>query len=142
MTTGIAGAVSALSGFRAGGTVINETFFPRPFAKSRTVSSFADGLFGAEDDMPPGLGSAIETELSRSDLQPDDDTKERRRAEFFASLAVRVIAPRTLRRAGYESLATECENQRDFRPGGAAANAQHTIGKQYATISRHMAALA
>jgi hypothetical protein len=44
---------------------------------------------------------------------------------------MRVIAPRTLRRAGYEALAAECENERDFRPGGAAAVAQHTIGHEF-----------
>lgn len=54
---------------------------------------------------------------------------ERSSAKLFASLAMRVIAPRTLRFAGYEALAAACENERDMRPGGAAAVAQHTIGR-------------
>jgi hypothetical protein len=41
-----------------------------------------------------------------------------------------VIAPRALRRAGYEDLAVACENERDFLPGGAAAMAQYLIGRE------------
>ena len=69
--------------------------------------------------------------------------KERRQAEFFAGLATRVIAPRFLRRAGYEALASECETQRDLRtPGGAAAVAQHTIGRECRSPMPRLASIA
>ena len=79
--------------------------------------------------MPPALSRAIDAELALTSQPVHDIAAERRQAEFFGWLAMRVIAPRTLRRAGYEALALGCERERDFRPGGAAACAQHTIGR-------------
>jgi hypothetical protein len=83
--------------------------------------------------MPNVLVSAIETELSHIVVQHDSEAEERRSAEFFAWLTVRVIAPAYLRRAGYDQLAANCENQSDLRDEAhPSSTAQHTIGKQYA----------
>ena len=132
LTTGLAVGLSTLCGFGVGGATLEGKTFPMPFAGSRTVANFASGLFFCEDDMPISLSHALDAGLARTDVVPDSHAEERRRAKFFAWLAVRCIAPRTLRRAGYEVLAADCKNQRDLLPGGACATAQHTIGKQYA----------
>ena len=93
--------------------------------------------------MPLALSRAIDAELARSDVPAVSLAKERRQAEFFAGLATRVIAPRFLRRAGYEALASECETQRDLRtPGGAAAVAQHTIGRECRSPMPRLASIA
>lgn len=131
LTASIAASALALSGFNARRATLEGSIFPRPFAGSRTISSFASGLFWSEDDMPLALSRAIDAELARTDVPAESVAEERCQAEFFAWLAMRVIAPRTLRRAGYEALAAGCENERDFQPGGAAAVAQHTIGREF-----------
>jgi hypothetical protein len=128
---GVAGGIGALGAFGACGTVPDRPIVLKPFAHSRTVSSFAEGLFFCEDAMPLPLRRLIEAELARTDVVPEAPPQERERAAFFAWLAVRNIAPRALRRAGYEALAMGCENQRDFAPGDAAAVAQHTIGREH-----------
>jgi len=144
LAAGIAAAALALWGTSASGGVNSEVrIFPRPFAGSRTISGFADELLftdellHAENKMPLVLRRAIEAELARTDAPLDNLAKERCQAEFFAWLAVRTIAPRTLRRAGYETLAAGCENVRDFRPGSSSAMAvaQHTIGREFSSVS-------
>lgn len=118
------------------GTVPDRPIVLKPFAGSRTISSFASGLFFCEDAMPISLNRAIEAELDRTALQHDSEAEERRRAEFFAWLTVRVIAPAYLRRAGYDHAAVRCEEQSDLWNGMlASATAQHAIGKQYAYSS-------
>jgi hypothetical protein len=130
LTFGLAGLVCSASGFDAGAASHKGKVFPLPFAGSRTVSSFASGLFFVDERVPPELRHAIQVELDRIDVRPDAHADERRRAEFFAWLAVRRIAPRYLRRAGYEALVIECEKQADLR-GGAPARAQQTIGIEH-----------
>lgn len=133
---GLAAALGACSGFRPLRAAVAAPLFPRSFAGSRTVSSFASGLFFCEDVMPIALIRAIEAELARMDVPPDSEAEERRRAEFFAWLTVRVIAPDYLRRAGYDNLAVDCSRQTDlWKAMLASATAQHTIGKQYAYSS-------
>lgn len=133
---GLAVALSACGGFGPLHAAVAAPVFPRSFAGSRTVSSFASGLFFCEDAMPLTLSSAVEAELGRTALQHDSEAEERRRAEFFAWLTVRVIAPAYLRRAGYDHSAVRCEEQTDLSNGMlASATAQHAIGKQYAYSS-------
>src|SRR5258706_9388698 len=109
LTASLAGALSAASGLNAtSGAALEGKIFPRPFAGSRTVASFASGLFFCEDVLPLTLSRAIEAELARTDVALDSLAEERQRAEFFAWLAVKCIAPRALRRAGYEALAAGC----------------------------------
>lgn len=131
LTSGFAGGLCTLSGFSARGAMRDGPIALMPFAHSRTVSGFAGGLFLCEDAMPTPLRRVLEAELTRTDVTPDAPGQERERAAFFAWLAVRNIAPRALRRAGYEALAVGCENERRFAPGGAAAVAQHTIGREH-----------
>ncbi|MDA0990646.1 MAG: hypothetical protein O3A51_07840 [Verrucomicrobia bacterium] len=131
LAAGIAGFTLALSAPYALGETLTGRIFPRRFGGSRTISSFATGLFWSEDEMPMALSRAIEAELARTNVPADSVAAERSHAEFFARLAMGVIAPRTLRHAGYEALAAGCEGERDFRPGGAAALAQHTIGYEF-----------
>jgi hypothetical protein len=128
--------LSACSGYRPLRAAIAAPLFPRSFAGSPTVSSFASGLFFYEDVMPIALKGAVEAELARTDDTSDSEIEERRSSEFFAWLTVRVIAPAYLRRAGYHHLAADCEKQSDLWNGRlASATAQHTIGKQYACSS-------
>jgi len=110
LTTGLAGALSAMSALNACGAALEAKIFPRPFAASRTVSSFASGLFFCEDAMPLILRRAIEAELDRTVVVPDSPADEHLQAEFFALLAVKCIAPFALRRAGYDRLATGVAN--------------------------------
>lgn len=131
LSSSIAALMLPLSGPCARGATSSGGIFPRPFAGSDTISSFASGLFWAEEKMPPALNRAIDAELARTNVPADGVAAERYRAEFFAWLAMRVIAPRTLRRAGYEALAVGCEDERELRPGGAAAVAQNTIGREF-----------
>jgi len=100
---------------------------PRSFAGSRTVSSFASGLLLAYEDVPPAMRRSIYAELDRTDGVPGDPVLERRQAQFFARLAVRTIAPRALRRAGYFRLAAAVSSE-----ALAPAFAQHQIGRQFA----------
>lgn len=126
-------ALYACGGFSSLHTALARPVLLRSFAGNRTASSFASCLFRYEDVMPNALVSAIETELSHIVVQHDSEAEERRSAEFFAWLTVRVIAPAYLRRAGYDQLAADCENQSDLRDEARpSATAQHTIGKQYA----------
>ncbi len=76
LTTGFAVSALALSGFGARGATIGRRILPRPFAGSRTISSFASGLFRSEDDMPVELRRAIDAELARTDVPVDSDAKE------------------------------------------------------------------
>lgn len=131
MSAGIAAFTLVLSGPCAFGATPEEQVFPRPFAGSRTISGFASGLFWSEDDMPPALIRAIDAEFARTNETADSAAAERRQAELFAWLAMRVVAPRTLRRAGYAALAAACESERDLRPGGAAALARYAIGREF-----------
>ncbi len=85
--------------------------------------------------MPAALRRALDTELARTDVPIDSVAQERSSAKLFASLAMRMIAPRSLRRAGYEALAVACENERDYCPGGAAALAQHMIGREFSSTN-------
>lgn len=136
LASGLAIALSACGGFGPLHAAVAAPVFPRSFAGSRTVSSFASGLFSCEEAMPISLNRAIEAELDRAALQHDSEAEERRRAEFFAWLTVRVIAPAYLRRAGYDHAAVRCEEQSDLWNGMlASATAQHAIGKQYARSS-------
>lgn len=106
------------------------TYFPRPFAGSRTVVAFAEELLSLESLMPIALNRAIHVELARPITRMDSVNDEQRRAEFFSWFAIKTIAPRHLRRAGYEEQAAECESATVLWEGGlAAAGAQHTIGK-------------
>lgn len=139
LTVGVAATTLGLSAFGALGATLEGRIFPRPFAGSRTISSFASELLWSrllrsEDNMPLTLSRAIDAELARTDAPADSVAEERSQAEFFAWLAMRLIAPRTLRRAGYEALAAGCENEPSLRPGGAAAEAQHTIGREFRSL--------
>jgi hypothetical protein len=127
LATGVAGALCTLTGFGPFSAALAAPVFPHPFVGSRTVSRFADSLFFYEDVMPVALRRMIEAELARTDIAPDSPVEERLRAQFFAWLAVREIAPRALRRAGYDRMAVEVANGK-LHPAGA----QHAIGKQYA----------
>ena len=97
-----------------------------------------------DEEMPLPLRRAIDAELDLADVVPETPTQERQCAEFFAWLAVRSIAPRALRRAGYDALAADCENQPIPSNGGSACSiAQHAIGTQYAcSLEPPLAALA
>src|SRR5262249_32105885 len=125
------GAVCALGGVGVQGAALESGIFPlRSVVASSTVSCFASRLLSCEDVLPPISRGAIE--LARADLTPCTLAKERRCAEFFALLAVRRIAPRALRRAGYDALALLCESQPDL--GGAlfaADAARQTIGTEH-----------
>jgi hypothetical protein len=147
MATGLAVALYGLSGFKACAAALEGPIFPRPFAGSRSVSTFASGLFfGDNGVMPVALSRAIEAELTRTDIPPDSFAEERRRAGFFAWLAVRHLAPLALRRAGFSELALDCEKQSDLWNGMlASATAQHAIEKWHAAanpIPRPMVRLA
>lgn len=72
--------------------------------------------------MSPTLRQAIEAELARTDMARETTAQEREHAAFFARLAVRNIAPRALRRAGYEQMAVDLANERRF-----PEMAQHTV---------------
>ena len=128
LTFGCAASAFWMSDLSARSATLDGRIFSRSFAGSRTVSSFASGLSWVEDKMPLALRRAIATELARTDAPSYSPADERGQAEFFAWLAMRVIAPRALRRAGYEALAVGCENERHLQPGGAAALAQSKIG--------------
>lgn len=117
LTFGLAGGLCALSGFCAQGAALDGPIVLKPFAQSRTVTTFAQGLFFHEDAMPLTLRRAIEAELVRADVpnhwywewhpadeasrqDSDADRDERRRAAFFARLAVEYLAPFALPNAG------------------------------------------
>ena len=131
LSASIAASAIALGGLGRGSATFERGIFPRTFAGSRTVTSFATGLLFAEENMPLALTRWIDAELARTDVQLHSHAQERRQAEFFGWLAIHVVAPRALRRAGYEDLAVGCEKARDLRPGGAASGAQHTIGREF-----------
>ena len=100
-------------------------YFLHPFAGSRTVSAFACELLGLESLIPIALYRAIHIEFSRPVARMDSSEDERRRADFFAWFAIQTIAPRHLRRAGYDEQAAACESASDLGEGGhAAASAQ------------------
>lgn len=133
LATTLGAALSAVIGANAFSAVLASGGSLRPFAESRVVSRYASGLFFSEEVMPPILRDAIQAEFDRTDVAQISLDEERRRAKFFALLAVRCIASAALRRAGYAALAAECEGQTSLWEGMlAAAGAQHTIGKQYA----------
>lgn len=144
LTSGSAGGLCALAGFGAQPATFGGAIVLKPFAHSPTITTFAQGLYGHwhfadEADRPP-LRQMIDAELVRTDMPngyswnyrpttgpiPKDseaDKIERRRARFFARLAVEYIAPRALRRAGFEQMAA------DVASGVVApAAAQHRIG--------------
>lgn len=144
LTAGSAGGLCALGGFGTQAAAFDGAIVLAPFAQSPTITTFAQGLldhwhFADEVDFPP-LRQMIDAELVRTGMPnvyywdyhptagpvPKDseaDKIERRRAEFFARLAVEYIAPRALRRAGLEQMAA------DVASGVVApATAQHTIG--------------
>jgi len=130
---GVASGVCALSGFGSASAMAREPMAIKPFAHSRTVSSFAAAFACFQDDMPRRLLRAFDAEFARGDVAPDAPEIDRKRAEFFAWLALRHIAPHALRRAGYDGLAANCGKQSDLSEGAAAAAcSQHTIGMQYA----------
>ncbi len=105
------------------------TLFPRPFAGSRTVTTFVQELLGHEWLVPIPLARELHIELTRPITQYDSYADEVQRAEVFAWFAIRTIAPRYLRQAGYGLEAENCERQTSLREGAlAAATAQHTIG--------------
>jgi hypothetical protein len=58
LTGGLPLALSACGGFGALDAAVAAPVFPRSFAGSRTVSSFASGLFFREDAMPISLNRA------------------------------------------------------------------------------------
>lgn len=149
LSAGIAASVLTMARNGVCKSVFEDGSLPRVFTGSRTVTTFAAGLLFVPE-LPSKLKHTITSQLRRADVYdyhpftrnngPETirtDTKtyceadERRQAEFFAWLAVRIIAPRALRRAGYEALATGCEREQLLRPGGAAALAQHTIGREF-----------
>ncbi|AGK58679.1 hypothetical protein HYPDE_35038 [Hyphomicrobium denitrificans 1NES1] len=144
ITSGVAGGLWALGGFGALGAAREMPIVLKPFAHSRTVTTFAQGLFdhwhfADETDFPP-LRQMIEAEFIQTgtpniydwDYRPatgpapqdsEADKIERRSAAFFARLAIEHIAPCALRRAGFEQMAA------DVASGVLApAAAQHTIG--------------
>lgn len=152
LTFGLAAGLSALGSFDAHATMPDGTIALKPFAHSRTVTTFAQGLFGHwhfadETDFPP-IRQMIDAEFIRTstpniyywEYRPatgpalkdsDADRIERRRAAFFARLAVEYIAPRALRHAGFEQMAA------DVASGVLApAAAQHTIGAAAAARCR------
>ncbi len=135
LTGSLAVSALALSGLGARAATQAGSIFPRPFVGSRTVSNFASILYWYEDQMPAALRRALDNELARTDVPIDSVAQETSSAKLFASLAMRMIAPRSLRRAGYEALAVACENERDHCPGGAAALAQHMIGREFSSMN-------
>ncbi len=104
-----------------------EKLFSVPFAGSRTVSAFAKAFCGEWLPTPHTLIRAIEVELNRPGILPASFETERRQADFFASFAVQIVAPRHLRRAGYHTEARDCE-QRSLH---APESAQCTIGRDH-----------
>lgn len=108
---------------------LGTAFSFRPFAESRAIRSFAEGLLGAFDGVPAALRLSIEAELDRSDGVSGDAGHERLRARFLARIAVGHIAPQALRRAGYARLAGEVSS------GAICPSfAQHRIGRQYSGV--------
>jgi hypothetical protein len=129
---GLLGALAAARALDWTGTALAAPPFVRPLACSPTVSYFASALLQYEREFPATFLDAIEHEIERSDVPRDSADIERRRSEYFAWLAVRVIAPHYLRRAGYDDFAAECETQSSLDTARlVAASAQHAIGKQY-----------
>lgn len=143
--SGLLGGLGALGG---SGALAAEVVLLKPFRYSHSIQRFVMSLFWYEEFMPRPLLYALEADqfppedawplhmkeepaifgAFRAMLQdPQHAAKERQRAEFFAQLAVRNIAPRALRRAGYVAQADACA-----APEGpwnlAAAGAQHHIG--------------
>lgn len=136
LTFGLTAGVCALGDVGRRGPAPEPMFVLKPFARYRTVRSFAGCLLFYDEEMPLPLRRAIDAELDRADAVPATPAQERQCAEFFAWLAVRSIAPRALRRAGYDALAADCEKQLiPGNGGGACSVAQHTIGTQYAYSS-------
>lgn len=119
-----------LSSLYGDGATPEKEIFPRPFAGSRTISNFAHTIL-YNDHTPPALAQAIEAELARTNVPAESIATEQYQAEFFACLALRVIAPFSLRCVGYEELAASCENARGFKSGEAAACARYDIGGKY-----------
>lgn len=153
---GLAGGLSALGDFDVHAAVPDGPTVLKPFAHSRTVTTFAQGLFDhwhfADETNFPPLRQMIDAEFIRTGTPnihywnyhpaigpaPKDseaDKIERRRAAFFARLAVEYIAPRALRRAGFEQMAADVA-------GGmlSPAGAQHAIGRKYAHCETPMLA--
>jgi len=146
LTSGAAGSLCALSGLGAHAPSFNGPAL-EPFARSPTVITYDHWHFADETDFPP-LRQVIDAELFQTGTPniyyweyrqatgpaPKDsasDKIERRRATFFARLAVEYIAPRALRRAGFEQMAA------DVVSGALVpAGAQHTIGAANATRCR------
>lgn len=143
LTSGFAGGLCALGGVGAQAVALDGAVALKPFAHSPTITNFAQGLYGHwhfadEADRPP-LRQMIDAELIRTGMpdiyywhyhpmtgpvpeESEADKIERRRARFFARLAVEYIAPCALRRAGFEQMAA------DVASGVMApAAAQHTI---------------
>lgn len=110
----LAGGLCATGGFGVARAALGPPVILKPFAHSRTVSRFAKRLFLYKDAMPLTLRRAIETELARTDVVRETTAQEREHAAFFSRLAVRNIAPRALRRAGYEQMAADLANEMRF----------------------------
>lgn len=107
-------------------------WFVRPFSSSLTVTRFVLEIWWYYELLPSDLMEAISSELERTDVTPDSLDIERKRAEFFADLAVHVIAPHYLRMDGFEELAASCENERDLkRAGRNACLAQHAVARLF-----------
>lgn len=142
---GLAGGLSGPLGLGIDRALSQGPTVLRQFTHSPTVVTFARGLFFGSDDRDeaglPRLLQMIDAEFVRTgtptfdrweyrpgpDPAPEDseaDKIERRRAAFFSRLAVEYIAPRALRRAGFEQMAA------DVASGALPpAAAQHTIGQ-------------
>lgn len=108
----------------------NRAFILRPFSFSRTVSELAAWATMEGIPVPQPLQRTIDAESARPAVRLESPADERKRAVFLAWFAVGLIAPRHLRRAGYDTLALNCEKQPDLQSAGnAAARAQYTIGR-------------
>jgi hypothetical protein len=127
--------LTSITNFSARSQPRQSTYFPRPFAGSRTVVAFATELIAFDYLMPIALNRAIHVELTRPIARRDSFEDELRRAKVFSFFAIKTIAPHHLRRAGYEEQAAACESVTVMVEGGrAAADAQHTIGTEMRNV--------
>jgi hypothetical protein len=105
---------------------------PRPFSATETMRRFCWPLLAFSKTMPEDMRRRLQGVV---DACPEIDCtadNERPGAERIAMIAVRVFAPRALRRAGYHDHAAECESAVEIEAAGrAACLAQHTIGMEH-----------
>ena len=152
VATGLAASAMSFTGADVRAMSTEESRILPRFTDSAVVSKFAWTIFTTtKPDMPPALSEEIlgvmpeiVGQLRKFDARGTLSAADRRRAKFFARVSTSVIAPYTLRRAGYEGLARACEVETFSgadKEDCAAEHAGRTIGFENLMRTKPMTAI-